>query len=505
MNKTLLTGLGAILAAGSLGAQTTLPNKITSDTTLTADQYYIINGYTYVVDGATLTIEPGVQVYANEDTGSNASALIITRGSKIHAQGTATDPIVFQPITARTTTLGADDTGMWGGVIILGNAKLNSNADGSWDGTYPTQDVEGMVPAAGDEDLINFGGDDDSDDSGVISYVSIRNAGVSISDGNEINGLTLGGVGSGTQIDHVEIFANLDDAIECFGGCPNLDHIVAAFCYDDSLDLDEGFRGSVQNYFVIQRAGENGNTEKGDKGGEWDGNDLPNITAAGLPEMLLKLSNATFIGMGSTSSNTAINIRHNGAAQVYNSIFIEYNKMIQLDKDGDNACADRYAAGEDIFKSNIWYSWNSENNSASGLQVTGDSYVTGYDTFFTGNGNQIVDPGLTVSRSAEGLLDVTPAEGSVAVTSSIATVPEGMTQTSYIGAFSPYYNWAIGWTKLYEDGYFKADGSWFLHPTWGLLWLPQGALDGWVYADGIKAWMWIALQEDNGCWAFIFE
>jgi len=507
MNKAILTVIGAMAACSSLSAaDVVIPNKITGEYTLQANTDYTLSGYTYVMDGATLTIEPGAHIYAAATDAQTlkASALIVTRGGKIMAEGTASNPIIFEPVDAKTVDLGPDDTGMWGGVIILGKGILNSNAGGSWTGDYPTQDIEGMLPDVGDEALINFGGTDNTDNSGVFRYVSLRHGGTVIGDGNEINGLTLGGVGSGTQIDHVEIFANKDDAIECFGGAVNLNHIVAAFSYDDSLDLDEGYKGQVQYYLVLQRAGANGNTDLGDKGGEWDGNDKPNTAT---PHMLLQLANATFIGMGADSANTAINIRSNGAAEVYNSIFVEFDKMIQLDKDTDGSCLARYTAGDDIFEGNIWFSSTSANNTAAGLVVTGDSQVSPLDEFFTGT-NTIGDPGLEISRAAgSNLLDVTPALDSIAITTTAATVPAGLIQSNYKGAFDPNYNWAYGWTKLSSDGYFKVEGTWFEDSKWGWVYLNSGEFaDGsYVYFRSTGQWMWIAATDSNGYWTYLFN
>lgn len=497
--------MGVVASFGNLGAQTPIPNKISTNLTLTANSEYLLSGYTYVMPGYTLTIEPGVTIYAEEGTGSSAAALVVTRGARIHAEGTSTNPIVFTSILDKTVgNLDADDTGLWGGVCILGNGILNSNKSGSFSGDYPTNDIEGFIPASGDEGLINYGGSDNSESSGVFRYVSLRHGGAIISEGNEINGLTLGGVGSGTVIDHVEVYANKDDAVEIFGGAVSLSHIICAFAYDDGLDLDQGWLGQVQHLFVIQRAGQGGNTDKGDKGGEWDGNDKP--TTRG-PKMLLQLANATFIGMGTESSNTAINIRANGAAEVYNSIFIEYNKMLQIDKDSDSATYNRFLAGESKFEGNIWYSSTPANNTVTGLAVTGEAYCSPLDAFFSGT-NQIVDPGLTVSRVLGAqALDVQPALNSAAVTTATANVPAGLTKTSYKGAFDPYYNWATGWTKLYNDGYFVAKGTWFDHPEWGWIYLDSGALENgsYVYFKNTDQWIWVAASDASGYWTYLFK
>jgi hypothetical protein len=531
MNKAILyTILGGMMASASIcsAANTVLPNKITSNTTLKTGTDYQINGYTYVMSGATLTIEPGVHVYASEGTGASASALIITRGGKIDAKGTASRPIVFEPVSAQTSELGPDDTGMWGGIIVLGKGVLNSNKAGTWTGSYPTQDVEGMLPASGDETLINFGGSDNADTSGTLSYVSIRHGGVVLSEGNEINGLTLGGVGSGTKIDHIEVFANKDDAIEIFGGAVNLDHVVCAFSYDDSLDLDEGYQGQVQYLFAIQRAiVDNAGTitDQGDKGGEWDGADYPNN---GTPEMLVKLANATFIGLGNNVqdsnasapsaaiSNTALNIRANGAAEVYNSVFAGYVKMLQIDatyknQNGETVSDDsqiaRFNDGDIKFGGNVWFSSTEANNTAAGLQVSGSTKLTN-DAFFTSNNNQIANPGITISRIAGShALDVTPASNSASVTGTKATLPSGFEATTYSGAFKSDYNWAVGWTKLSEDGYFTNEGTWFNDPNLGWVWYKNGKIASGcsAYIYDLDSWAWIATDDASGSWMYLYK
>jgi hypothetical protein len=508
MKTAILSILGGVSLCGSLCAQTAVPNKITTDTTLLAGQEYLIDGYTYVTNGATLTIEPGAHIYAESGTGASASALIVTRGSKIMAEGTTTDPIIFEPLLAKSGHLTADDTGLWGGVVILGNGILNSNQAGTWSGSNPTQDVEGMLPASGDEALINFGGADNADNSGVFRYVSIRHAGIVLQEGNELNGLTLGGVGSGTQIDHVEVFANKDDSVEIFGGAVNLSHIITAFGYDDGLDCDEGYRGQVQFLLSIQRelSDEGTVTDRGDKGGEWDGNDKPNDAT---PLMLLQLANATFIGLGpdATASNTAINIRNNGAAEVYNSVFVNYAKMLQIDNDASNVELGRFNNGDIVFEGNIWYSHVAANNTAAGLQVSGSGKLTN-DAFFTADNNQIIDPGFVISRVAgAGLLDVTPSLDSVVVTATQASVPAGMVQKDYAGAFGPYENWATGWTKLYEDGFFAPEGTWFEHPEWGWIYLDNGQLSvgSYVYFKNTDQWIWVAFEESTGYWTYLFR
>ena len=164
------------------------------------------------------TIEAGTVIKGQPGQGENASALVVARGGKIFAEGTATNPIIFTSTADDVTDpndLPLDARGLWGGVIILGKASLNSSP-----GETPIEGIE-VTETRG-----LYGGSDDADNSGVFRYVSIRYGGTDIGAGNEINGLTMGGVGSGTVIDHVEVANNADDGFEWFGGTVNASHLV---------------------------------------------------------------------------------------------------------------------------------------------------------------------------------------------------------------------------------------------------------------------------------------
>ena len=158
-------------------------------------------------------------------------------------------PIIFTSIDDNIelgqlagTNLDVDNNELWGGLIILGSAPISAE-----NGDTETQ-IEG-IPA--EEEYGKYGGDNSTDDSGILKYVSIRHGGVSIGDGNEINGLTLGGVGSGTTIDHVEVFATLDDGIEFFGGTVNVTNAIVSYQGDDGIDIDMNYSGEVDNFMVI--------------------------------------------------------------------------------------------------------------------------------------------------------------------------------------------------------------------------------------------------------------
>ena len=222
---------------------------ITADETWSSDKFHILKERVIVQSGVTLTIQPGTIVKGEAGTGANASSLVIARGAKINAAGTAENPIIFTSI-ADEIGLGekvganldpATATGFWGGLIVLGNAPTSPK-------TGATEQIEG-IPA----DVVegNYGGPDAADNSGTITYVSIRHGGTLIGEGNEINGLTLGGVGTGTTIHHVEVVANVDDGIECFGGTVNIDDAIVMYQGDDAYDIDQAYAGTIDNFIYI--------------------------------------------------------------------------------------------------------------------------------------------------------------------------------------------------------------------------------------------------------------
>ncbi len=196
---------------------------ITTDQHWTKDKVYRLRGYVYVTNNATLTIDPGTKIVSNKDS---AGVLVIYRGAKIEAAGTAAEPIVF------TSNEKSPAPGDLGGVILVGQAKGNGNHSV----------IEGGV----DADFSAFGGTDDADNSGTLKYVRIEYAGKAVNPGDEVNGLSLYAVGSGTTIDYVQVVRGLDDAFEFFGGTVNCKHLIAYNCADDDFDMDDGFRGRIQ-------------------------------------------------------------------------------------------------------------------------------------------------------------------------------------------------------------------------------------------------------------------
>lgn len=270
---------------------TVVSGSITANTTWTADKIYELSGRVVVASGATLTIEPGTIIKAQEGSDVNASALVISRGAKINANGTATKPIIFTSVLDNIaigqlsgTNLSEADAGKWGGVIVLGFAPVSA-ADGDTQGQ-----IEG-IPVT--ETYGAFGGSVANDDSGILNYVSIRHSGSLIGAGNEINGLTLAGVGSATTVSNIEVMSNLDDGVEIFGGTVNLSNILVSYNQDDAIDVDMNWSGTLDNFYVILNSGTGS-----DEGLEIDGPEGTSNT-----DGLFTIKNGTVTVSGGTFAN----------------------------------------------------------------------------------------------------------------------------------------------------------------------------------------------------------
>ena len=320
---------------GETGSGTTVVNvtgAITENTTWTNDNIYKLNQKVVVDAGTTLTIEAGTIIQGTPGTGSLASALIIARGSKINAVGTPSQPIIFTSSTDNIeigetagTNLDENDRGLWGGLIILGNAPC------SFSGDIVEAQIEG-IPA--DDTFGLYGGTDPEDNSGVVSYISIRHGGALIGEGNEINGLTLGGVGNGTIINNIEVVANVDDGIEFFGGTVNASNLLVWAQGDDALDIDQAYSGTIDNALVILG-------DFSDHAFEIDG---PEGSATGS----FTLQNATIIGNTTTENGEYADYR-SGATGTTNNIYaygFKASSDVELDNDG---VATNYNDGQLIF------------------------------------------------------------------------------------------------------------------------------------------------------------
>ncbi len=371
---------------------------IVGNVTWTSGNVYQLSGFCFVEDGEVLTIEPGTIIKSEDGQGSDATALVVARGGMLLADGTAELPIIFTSIhddLDNPNDIPFDPVagrGLWGGVILLGNAVV---------GDYEmTNEIEGLP--AGDP-RAQYGGTDDSDNSGILRYVSIRHGGTELEAANEINGLTMGAVGRGTTISHVEVLFNLDDGFEWFGGCPNTDHLIAAFAGDDCFDYDQGFRGSGQFWFAIQT------TTDGDRGGEHDGGTENNVAAQPFATPLI--TNVTYFGRGAENGGQrCFEIRDNAGTGYFNSIFADhgtYGVNIEVSDGEPTDSWDRLLQGQIVFKNNIWWNFGDGNTA---LEIcNGNTTVT--DMLFTSGDNLAANPNIVhIDRSVSGLLDPRPLD-----------------------------------------------------------------------------------------------
>jgi hypothetical protein len=302
------------------GQTITLQGRISKDTLLKKQNTYILKGLVYMVNNATMTIEPGT-VIKGSYSGTDVAALVITRGAKIRAEGTATDPIVF------TSASPNPQSGDWGGIVICGKAPVNT----SFNGAANTFQVEGGIDNANGDGLA--GGADPADNSGSLRYVRIEYAGYAFQPDKEINSLTLASVGNGTTIEHIQVSYAKDDAYEWFGGTVNCKYLIAYKTLDDDFDTDNGFTGKIQFGLVIRdslladisrsEAFESDNNPSGTTATPKTAPIFSNITVIG--------PRATLTNLGNTLYRGAAHIRRNSAMSLFNSIILGWPRGIELD------------------------------------------------------------------------------------------------------------------------------------------------------------------------------
>jgi hypothetical protein len=448
---TALDAYGFLPARGSQTIQVTA--NLTNSEKWYATNEYVLNGKIYVLSPAVLTIEPGTVIKGMTGTPGDPntiSALFITRGAKIIASGTPDNPIIFtsdQDDVTIPNDLPIYARGLWGGLVILGNTVLNKALDVAGNTSNPKYDVFEAMPDVqiNGQYVHRYGGNDDEDNSGVLHYVSIRHAGFKVTTDKELNGLTLGCVGRGTTVDHVEMYAAADDGVEFFGGTVNTKYMVSAFNDDDAFDVDQGYRGKNQFWFAIQEPGTK------DCGGEWNG--VPKETVvSNTPLANFEIYNATWIGAGTnTTLNRGLLVRDYAAPMVHNSILTDFGgNGINVDPDSGWFLTN----GLIQIDNNIWWKF------ALPVAESANAQVYLFDD--TTKSNLQVDPLITsISRTNDVLyqLDPRPQTGSPALSSPISAPNNGFyTPVSYKGAFNDV-NWASGWTALSEYGLLTAQGK----------------------------------------------
>ena len=425
-----------------------LSGKINTDRTLKNGNTYKLRGIVYVVEGAKLTIEPGVIIQGEK---SSRGTLVITRGTQILAAGTVDKPIVFTS-DAATPTMGD-----WGGIVLLGRAKTNA----SYNGTAGLGEIEGGVNNS--EGLGLYGGADDNDNSGILKYVRIEYPGYAYLPDKELNGLTMGAVGKGTTIDYVQVSNAADDSYEWFGGSVDCKHLIAYKGLDDDWDMDNGFSGRIQfgismrDSMVADVSQSNGFEIDNDAGG-----------SSLLPQTSAIFSNMTVIGpraaltnIGNNNFRRGMHTRRNSAVSIFNSIVMGWPLGWNLDAGlGAPTDLNYSAATPKAFVSNTILAGNNTQftYTSSGSTPTGWT-TTDLQNYFnraTG-GNSLLattaDVMLTAPFKHDGTADWNPTAGSPALTGadfSNAKVSNNFfTSTTYRGACASGDTWWKTWSRFF--------------------------------------------------------
>lgn len=407
----------------------TLPLTITTDTELDPSILWVLDGKTYVTNGATLIVPEGTRVEARKkSTNDSASALIVCRGSQLFAVGNAQNPVVF------TSNQANPASGDWGGIVLLGNAPLN-RADATIEGiNLPS------VPTGVD---IEYGGGgaglgNPNHSAGELQYVRIEYAGAAIATDNELNGLTCGGVGDGTVLDHIEVAYGNDDAFEFFGGTVNAKYLFALAPDDDAFDFDFGYTGHIQ--YAVSVLDPNETYSANPNGIECDNN---GTGANDQPNTRPHISNMTVIGWQSAITGTlnAAHFRRSSLYQVRNSVFMGFPKGILLESGITVANAPE-------FNHNIVHAFSQTRDPFGAAWGSANLYDS------SSNSNAVIVLNNPFNLSSPDFRIVASSNADVLATSytGLNGYPGFFDSTSYRGAFDVVAanngnNWLAGWAK----------------------------------------------------------
>ena len=399
-----------------------ITGTITSDTRLTADIAWSLSGKVTVgndnADSATLTIEPGTTLFGK----SGADYLVVARGSKIQAVGTAAAPIIMTSVNDMLGLSDDESTAEWGGLVLLGNAPSNKCDQAALDSCE--------IQAEGEAGP--YGGADEDDDSGALKYVQVRYAGFEVIPDNELNGITFAGVGRGTEVEYIQVHNNLDDGVEFFGGTVDAKYVVLTGNRDDSLDWADGWSGRMQHVLIRH----NPNDTKANRGIEAD-NQSGNFTAE--PVSKPRIANMTIIGnnFDGEDDSEGILLRAGTAGELYNIIVTGPTGMGECFEINSAESVTNAGNGEIIFRNSIIDCAEPFKNSVD------DNDVETLDAAAWFNGQ----PGNIVGDALLG--GYVPAPNSPALGNgyNVANnVDSWFDNVDYIGAFDGETDWTIGWT-----------------------------------------------------------
>jgi len=456
--------------------------------TLDSDTTYILHNYFRIQSGVTITIEPGT-VIQGVKKGTNATedlatgTLVIERGAAINAQGTASSPIVF------TSSKATPAPGDWGGIVILGKADVNllGSRGASPSGTDGLGFIEGLPTPTnngrygnGDNPALPQSGDYNTDNSGIMRYVRIEYAGELIGAANELNGLTLGGVGSGTTLEYIEVYKGFDDGFEFFGGTVNANHLVSALNADDDFDTDQGYSGKIQFAVVVREPNASYLADLPLTGSESNGDNDDDIT--GEPLTSAQFSNFTFIGpyqnnCGETTLDAdyraGVYFRDLSAQDVFNSVIVGFPYGVELSAEGGavlfNTSSSLSSTLTDIHNTTVVVPSQLSviagvaTNSATWDDFTGTNWNSAFltsglnNTILAASSCSETSPLDMASRVGldnlawtgdDGVMPtLNPLSGSALLTGGSFAGLTGFTTVAYRGAFDASNNWMSTWTK----------------------------------------------------------
>jgi hypothetical protein len=414
-------------AAGGSGEVEITVEEIRQDTTFEAACTYVLTRETYVID-ATITIEAGTTFL-----GERQSALVITSSGAINAVGTADDPIVFTSSALESDAAPGD----WGGVVLLGLARL-SWGDTPCDGEAGecVGSIEGISP---NNPRGAFGGDDDTHNCGTLRYVRIEYAGSVFGDDNELNGLTVGGCGSDTELSYIQVHRGLDDGVEFFGGTAPIDHVIVTGAGDDGLDWDQGYRGTIQ-YFIVHHFASTSSSPNGieaDNFGDGDNN----VEPRSAPDLMM----GTIIG-DNRPAGSGIVTRVGTWATISGAAVVGFGGAGYDMRNGAWSVEGGWPAGifvdDSCFDDNgINFPVDSEDCSANDADDCNDESDVTADEYFA------EDTELT--DAARGNAEVDPQLGDVSGACDDESIPDySLSNPDCAGAFASDGDWTVGWTAF---------------------------------------------------------
>ncbi|WP_018341372.1 hypothetical protein [Cytophaga aurantiaca] len=385
--------------------------------TLDASKVYTLKGLVYVNNGKTLTIPAGTLILG--DKASKAS-LVINRGGKLIANGTASKPIIF----TSSAPAPYKNYGDWGGIVICGKAPNNQGTDIT---------VEGPTDFSVTTGNGIYGGTDEADNSGSLSYVRLEFGGIVYSPDKEINGLTLCSVGSATTIDHIQVSYSGDDAVEWFGGSVNCKYLVQYRTWDDDFDTDFGYHGNVQ--FGVSMRDRTVADVSASNAFESD-NDATGSTKTPLTSA--KFSNITIMGplvygQSNVSANfgAGMHLRRNTNLTVQNSIIAGYPTAANFDKYNTTVA--------NFVKNNLYGSWKAANSS----NANGALFTAGNNNDTTGFWAANKFAAVSSATSAAQIFDFTANTGGLPDLSSgnatQVSTSKGLTGASFTDLPAPFF------------------------------------------------------------------